>query len=981
MKASSKCKSGFYPVSTVFRKSLICVAIIGVIGAAQAQDVNSDEINADEAEIIEVRGIRASAAQNLTIKRLSNSVVDAITAEDIGKFPDKNVADSLQRVPGVVIQRNGGEGSSVSIRGLSSDLSFTQLNGNFIASSPGAPSRSFSYELLPSTFIGQVELYKSSEARLDEGGVGGTVIVHTRKPLDMESNSGSLNVEYTYADVTDKFEPQFSGIYSWKNEDEDFGVLVGYTQQDRTNRTQTSAVNILNNNFLYQERVNGQVVEGGAQGYSPQSFRQLVLEEDRERTGVQVTVQWMPTDDIEVGFNFFQFKLGLNSILHQLEYPEWHNQDAFWTDVRVDAETQYVTGIDYSFATGGTEQLLQIPRINGEFVIEESTSDTFDFFANYENDNYNLKLKVGHTESEGGPSEKYRAAYYSGANVDGVITNAAQFYGWEFRDQKLFTYTDPEHFTRLQAGIGGQADAGATDSSFVTGTQEEDYAQLDLEWFVDWGIVETLHLGVKYRNGKIHRDTRNTFYLAKDFDIAAAEASAEGITLADDYSRNGGIPTITEVLLDQPLGNLSDVININVFPAVNWHKYQQLLNERFVPYTRFEPDYVYEVEEEIFAAYGQADFSYNNLRGNFGLRVIQTTTTSTASDRFEYRLDRTDADGNDIQPESCRIFRDIVVLPKETKNTEVLPSFNIAWDINDDWVLRGAAAKVIARPGYADLGNFQTLTYRSAEWASDSSSRADFNPNVDREGWTGNGGNSTLDNLKSTQFDLSLEYYYGEGSGMSLAIFSKQIDNFVVELDLDVQRTVPVKTFELTQASGQTITVGGDITIPNYGTSGNGSDATSQGVELSFQHFFENGLGVYGNYTRNLTNEADVLVDGVVVDTARLAGSSKYQGNFSIFYETDNYSVRASYNQRGPSIGGISNFDLGDGGLNFFTDTYEQVDVNGSYSITEDLTITASVVNLTESESYTHVGDDTKSRFLSNSYSGRRAYAGINYRF
>lgn len=972
MRASNKGTPVLSSVPAVFKRSLLYMAVFSAMGMANAQEVAPDAEEADETEVIEIRGIRASAAENLSIKRLSNAVVDAITAEDIGKFPDKNVADSLQRVPGVVIQRSGGEGATVSIRGLSSDLTFTQLNGNFIASSPGAPSRSFSYELLPSNLVGKVEVFKSSEARLDEGGVGGTVLVHSRKPLDMEKNSGAINLEYTYADVTDKFEPQFSGIYSWKNDDENFGILVGYTKQDRTNRTQTSAVNIINQNFSYSERSNGQLVEGGATGFSPQSFRQLVLEEDRERTGVQFTTQWRPTDNLELGFNYFGFELGLNSILHQLEYPEWHNNANYWTDVRVDEEAQYVVGIDYSVGASGAERIAQIPRINGEFVIEESTSDTFDFFASYEGDNYKLKVVLGHTESEGGPSEKYRAAYYPGSNSE--QENASFFYGWSFDNKKLSTYMDPEVFNRLQAGIGGEADVGATDSSFVTGTQEEDYAQVDVDWFVDWGVVENLHFGVKFRDGKIRRDTRNTFYLAPDFDVAAGEASPGGITLEDDYSRNGGIPVITEVLADTPLGNLSDVINTNIFPAVDWHKYQEVLNTNFKPYTRFEPDFVYEVEEEIFAAYGQADYRWNDVRGNIGLRVIRTTTTSTASDRFEFRLDRTDADGNDI-PNDTAVMRDIVIIPKEEEKTEVLPSFNIAWDIDDNWVFRGAAAKVIARPGYNDLGRFQTLTYRSAEWAADSSARDDFNPNVDSEGWTGSGGNSSLEPFEAVQFDISLEYYYGEGSGASIALFHKDVDNFVVPLILDVQRTVPEQTFSID--GGQPITVGGDISVRNFSTSANGTNATSKGVEVAFQHFFDNGFGVYGNYTRNTTNRADVESDGQKVGESPLTGSSKYQGNFSVFYENDLFSVRASYNKRGPTIGGlVTSWDL-----NFFTDTYDQVDINGSYNITDDLVLNASVINLTESESYVHLGDDTKNRFISNGYSGRRFYAGINYRF
>ena len=132
------------PLKRGFIKSLLCLSVLGAIGSVHAQDTQPED--EETTEVIEVRGIRASSAENLAIKRLSNATVDAITAEDIGKFPDKNVADSLQRVPGVVIQRDGGEGATVSIRGLSSDLTFTQLNGNFIASSPG--EHAFSFTLL-----------------------------------------------------------------------------------------------------------------------------------------------------------------------------------------------------------------------------------------------------------------------------------------------------------------------------------------------------------------------------------------------------------------------------------------------------------------------------------------------------------------------------------------------------------------------------------------------------------------------------------------------------------------------------------------------------------------------------------------------------------------------------------------------------------------------------------------------------------------
>jgi len=177
------------------------VALGGVAHAQQAPDAapapqdQAQQEGSEQGGDIVVTGFRQSIEQSLSQKRNSDSIVEVITAEDVCKMPDKNVADSLQRVPGVVIDRDGGEGSRVSIRGLSSDLTLTELNGNFIASADsGDPSRSFNYLLLPSNLIASVEVFKSPEARLDEGGVGGIIINHTRKPFDLDPWSGNVQV-------------------------------------------------------------------------------------------------------------------------------------------------------------------------------------------------------------------------------------------------------------------------------------------------------------------------------------------------------------------------------------------------------------------------------------------------------------------------------------------------------------------------------------------------------------------------------------------------------------------------------------------------------------------------------------------------------------------------------------------------------------------------------------------------------------------
>jgi TonB-dependent receptor len=222
------------PIATAVAMALLSIS------AAQAQTASADqpaETTADTSQPkVVVTGYRYSIQKSLDQKREANAIVDVVTAEDIGKFPDKNVADALQRVPGVIIDRSGGEGKNVSVRGLSSELTLTELNGNYVATaeSNGDPTRSFNYTLMPSNMLSSAELFKTPEARIDEGGIGGTVILHTRRPLDVKSGSGFVNAEGTWADTSKKGDGQFAGQYAWHDESKRFGVLVGYTQQKRT---------------------------------------------------------------------------------------------------------------------------------------------------------------------------------------------------------------------------------------------------------------------------------------------------------------------------------------------------------------------------------------------------------------------------------------------------------------------------------------------------------------------------------------------------------------------------------------------------------------------------------------------------------------------------------------------------------------------------------------------------------------------------
>lgn len=195
--------------------------------AANAQQAAKSDNQLDQ---VVVTGIRASLESAVNIKKNASAVVDAVSAEDVGKLPDSDVGQSLGRLPGVSVGRAFGQGASVSVRGSDPQMTYTTLNGQTVASTgwydQATVDRSFNYSLLPSELIGGMEVYKSSQADLTEGGIGGTVIVKTRKPLDLKPNSVFGSVKLGKGTVSTDLAKDFAGLYSWRNEAKNFGVLV-----------------------------------------------------------------------------------------------------------------------------------------------------------------------------------------------------------------------------------------------------------------------------------------------------------------------------------------------------------------------------------------------------------------------------------------------------------------------------------------------------------------------------------------------------------------------------------------------------------------------------------------------------------------------------------------------------------------------------------------------------------------------------------
>ncbi len=993
-----------------------------------ATDANQDA-TATDLDTVTVTGYRYSIEKSLDQKRNANAIVEVITAEDVSKFPDKNVADALQRVPGVVITRSGGEGKSVSVRGLAPGLTLTQLNGNYIASSEtnDEASRSFNYTLLPANLLSQAELFKTPEARIDEGGIGGTVILHTRRPLDLEPNSGFVSLEGTYSDTSKTTDPQLSAMYSWHSKDERFGFLVGATKQKRTNRS----MEVTTEDWQwYSDSANGSQthppvdVNGrplgdvssfwGGSGFNDQNGNHYsgffmptavgfgVREEERERTGAQVTLQFKPTDELTLTADYFRFDLQGDYTLNMLKIPEWNiariNWDGNWPGGRLlngltmDPSGTIVTGAEYEKIAGKTyycseptpEEIaagrqpggwgsddctVPTPQLTGGYSRERALSQTFDIGAEWNaSDLLRIAVKGGRTWSEGGPSMNFRMSAKPRRNVNGVWEAGNTYSAWDLTGTPSATFS-PNLQDQLMAGIA-EIDTGSTDSSWKQTDVSQDRFQVDVSKLFESGWLDSLQFGVKFTDSSVHRNTGNTYWVCQGADPR-------------DYSQRyqAGCDTTAGVaqpgfFLSKPIADLAGGFDANVFPGIDFPAYIAYLNNRYGGMqNRREDDFIYNVDEETVGGYFQANFRTDRLRGNVGVRVVTTNQRAESTDSVErftdYFVDN--ANGTPAQcpvggpPQGYTCDSGFLRLPDalarsktfelntlDKSYTDVLPSFNIAYDLTDDIVLRGAASKVIARSAYTDVAYPGALNFYSQEYSNDRAVAGGGSL-----GWFGNGSNKALDPYEATQYDIGAEWYFHPGSVAGVGLFRKNVKNFVINVQQDTE-----------------VTIGGEtVLVQNYGTTANGRDGVSQGVEAYAQHTFDFGLGFQANYTYNDTNEAAIELNGEQIAESPLVGSAKNQANFTVFYETPKFLARASYNRRGEVVGSLHN------GQNTYLEPYAQLDLNASYNITDQFTVSGSVLNVTREEQRVHLGNDTDARLFSNNYSGRIMYLGLTYKF
>jgi iron complex outermembrane recepter protein len=637
-----------------YRKSALSTAVVACIAfSAHAQDANEQTT---ELDTVTVTGYRLSLERSQAVKRSANAIVDAISAEDIGKFPDINAAESLSHLPGITVDRQFGEGEKVSINGTDPALNRVLINGQTIASGDwgGNPTdtsgRTFNYTLLSPEIIALMEVYKTPEARIDEGSIGGTVIVHTHKPLDLPKNTFRGSLGYSYNDRSEEGNPRASALWSWKNDAEDLGFLISATHDKQS----ISRAGI--EYWGYTSGLPASAVITGegnpAEALLPVGISSSYFQQDRERDGLQAALQWKPNDRNEFNLTGIYVK-GKYDNFSQARYVCPACSLSQITTATI--EDGYVVAADVD----GDAYAQHDFNLRKSQVETNSLNLRHDFFG----DNWVFTTQGGTTSAKGGKDPEYlmKTLLLSG--------------GFDFEYDAKHTIVNYDNNDASNWGlIPGVTNEQYGGKYYETSRDKERYFQFDAGRDVAWGAFNKIQMGYKYTNHDNSVSSRgnrvdvvNALYLTE----IAGGMSPGG--LYDGLGASGDLTDWTTA----DLGKAIDYFNSLPEGAFNYN---------------YGPSF--SVKEITTALYAQANFESGKWRGNLGVRYVDT------SDKSLYWVNR--STGGYERALANRDYK------------KALPSFNVAYDLTDDMVARFSAAKVIARPRYGQLAG--TLDLNDAEF-------------------------------------------------------------------------------------------------------------------------------------------------------------------------------------------------------------------------------------------------------------------------
>ncbi|MGQ0802067.1 MAG: TonB-dependent receptor [Pseudomarimonas sp.] len=896
-----------------------------MISTATAAQVDASEADEEEPKELEtvVVSFKASLQKALDEKRESIGQIDAIVAEDIGKFPDLNLAESLQRIPGVAITRDAGEGRNISVRGLGADFARVRINGMEALTTTGGTDssgganrgRGFDFNVFASELFNSIIVRKSSSAAVEEGSLGATVDLQSARPFDFDGFTLVTALQGSYNDLSEDTSPRGAALISNTFADGTVGALFSLAYTDRSLIEQghstvrwdngTSSGGFAASSPFAPARL--------ATTFHPRIPRYGVLEHEQERLGITGSLQFEPSDRTLISIDAMYAGFDANrteNFLEAVSFSRTGNGKP-QTIVRegvVDSRGNLVYGlfdnVDVRSETRYDELETKFSQLTLNFGHEFSDTFRIDALAGRSKSEFDNPIQTTLTLDR--------------HDVDG--------YSWDYRGNDRtpafnygFDVTNPANWSFANGLSEIRLRPQGVDNTFST-------LALDATW-------EASH-SFRLKGG----------VLWKEYEFSSFEARRASETAVPNLPTGVSLATLTSIFGTSGLGVPAGTDTRWLVPDID------AFNDLFSIYSNsgtfaLSRDVASvrganrSVEEQDRGLWLQGEFESElmgkRLLGDFGVRYVQTEQASTGF---------------------ALVGTQTVGLTVSREYSDTLPSLNLVLEASDDFLIRLGAAKVMARPGLGNLTPGVTVS-------------------VSGGNRTVNGGDPLLEPFRAKTVDLSFEYYFAEQSLLALSFFYKDIDTFVQTS----RETRPFNTSGLPESllagTGAVVTDDFQFNIPVNTPGGD-----LQGVEFSWQQPFTflpiAGFGAIFNYTYIESQIQYVTAAGASSLRTDLLGLSKNASNVTLYYEGERFGARVSNARRAgylTTVPGRNNSDVeGTKGTN-------HVDFSASWKWSDRLEFTLEGLNLTDEPTdqwVDSVGD--RSSVFHNT--GREVMVGLRYK-
>jgi len=954
---------------------LFAILLIAIpLTPVMAQDQDAYENEGVLEEVI-VTGIRSSILNAEEVKRDARNIVEAITPEDLGKFSDDSIAESLQRLPGVQVEEDyvGSRGDQVSIRGLGPQFVVATVNGRTAWSSgsgEGFNLRSYNFSVIPSEVVSEVLVTKMPLADTVESGIGGAIDVRTMRPLSANYGDrnwlGAIDARAEMVDIGDSdWGPRVSGVFAAKNDDETFGGYVAANYSDLEGGRDRQQVRYRTNRSIYIDNNNNYIKDDDEEIEDATTLRDILYSPDRwdlKRSGIAAALEFRPTDEwnILADVLYTKFERENNRPNTRFDIDRSLNGSLFAPD----AITLVEGGLD-DFPAHTT-----FVDINGIRCLDDDVQSQGMQCANRDNRALAMRDQI---------RNNFTDTLVAGLNVNfdrGAWHTSGDIF-YNDLDAVVLEASMDANTANLDNGLTGDItveplSAGVTESDLdlnryeprrlrirQRSTQGDQWgARLDFDVEMANEHIESIQFGARYNNSEIDYLASqraswddggadedaffNAFYTDQYFDPVAgvalpmidfrgSEAYLSNVGLLADIEGGSEFGPCTT-------GNVSDYM-----------KFSGRFNPRLTD-TCLDLRQSFTVEEDTYNAYGAINFMGDwgsvPISGNLGLRYVKTDNNSTGVVAVDFDDDELPPDPNEI-------------VTTKGSFSKFLPNLNLRFDFSDRVQLRFAIAQTLSRPELYDISS----RYRISVGDEDGS--GDISP----EDCEGGGcliktGNPDLDPYTAWNYDLTLMWAMPGDGFLSASIFYKDISGFIFD------------------------SISGPVTVPGYGDAEfyveqptNAEDAKVSGFEIAVHQPFTflpapwDGLGVQVNYSY-VDSKFSAGEEAYDSGDFGLPGASPNNLNAILYFETKRFAARLSYVYRDDYF---SSFGGGSAGVDKFVKANENLSLNLSYDITDSLMIYAKGTNLTDDVQEEFLTYDT---LVTSYYSRPKTYSiGLRYRF